>query len=174
MKEILLTMPTDDEFSLLLQAEELGGTSGESQSATEPATPGVGDVLPSEVPILPLQDLVVFPVAVFPLAVSEARAVRLIDDAVVGSRLIGLVTMRPQGEGAQAENLAGADVSRVVLTDQLYQVGTLATVHKLLKLPDGSVRIAVQGLDLIRVLEYVATEPYLRARIERAPDVIDD
>ena len=157
--------PAGNEDSRLFQQYE------DSPRSEPPAQPSPGappstdePALPSEVPILPLQNLVVFPVAVFPLAVVEPRAVKLVDDAVLGSRLIGLVTARPQGgEGEKTSPL-----------DQLYRVGTLAMVHKLLKLPDGSLRIAVQGLERIRIVEYVATEPYLRARIERAPEIVED
>ncbi|MBN1483965.1 MAG: endopeptidase La [Chloroflexia bacterium] len=128
--------------------------------------------LPPDLPILPLQDVVVFPMTIFPLAVSEPQAVQLVDDAVLGNRQIGLVSRHsPVQEEKDAEE-QGPD--KPPDTEQLYQVGTLALVHKLLKLPDGSLRIAVQGLDRIRVLEYVATEPYLRARVERAPEVVEE
>ncbi len=133
-----------------------------------PASPSTQEEspLPPELPILPLQNLVVFPMTIFPLAVVEPRAVKLVDDAVLGPRMIGLVAMRPPGRGADTEE-GGLSLG------QLYPVGTLAVVPKLLKLPDGSLRIIVQGLERIRILEYVATEPYLRARVERAPEVVE-
>jgi len=143
---------------------------GPSPSAPE-ASPSSGPVetppIPQELPILPLQNLVVFPMTIFPLAVVEPRAVKLVDDAVLGQRLIGLVAMRPPSQGAGTEEGSPP-------LGQLYRVGTLAVVPKLLKLPDGSLRIIVQGLERIRILEYVATEPYLRARVERAPEVIEE
>ncbi len=137
-------------------------------STPPPASPSAQEEspLPPELPILPLQNLVVFPMTIFPLAVVEPRAVKLVDDAVLGPRMIGLVAMRPPGRGA------GTEEGELSL-GQLYPVGTLAVVPKLLKLPDGSLRIIVQGLERIRILEYVATEPYLRARVERAPEVVE-
>ncbi len=131
-----------------------------------PPSPQEEPSLPSELPILPLQNLVVFPMTIFPLAVVEPRAVKLVDDAVLGSRMIGLVAMRPPTQEAGAEE-EGPPLG------QLYRVGTLAVVPKLLKLPDGSLRIIVQGLERIRILEYVAAEPYLRARVERAPEIVE-
>jgi len=124
--------------------------------------------LPPDLPILPLQNVVIFPRTVFPLAVAEPRAVKLVDDAVLGSRLIGLVTLRPQEDEDDGEG-----ERPLVPETQLYRVGTLAMVHKLLKLPDGSLRLAVQGIERIRILEYVATEPYLRARVERATETVE-
>jgi len=162
----MATAADDEDIELLQQFGE-DVTEGDADQAAEQAT-GLGEdgSLPPDVPILPLQNLVVFPVAVFPLAVSEDRAVKLVDDAVLGSRLIGLTTVRPDAEGVET----GADA----FPEQLYPIGTLAIVHKLLKLPDGSLRIAVQGLERIRVVEYIATDPYLRARVERAPEVVEE
>lgn len=151
---------------LLQQFGENVSDPAASKTAENASAFAADSPLPPDVPILPLQNLVVFPVAVFPLAVSEARAVKLVDDAVLGSRMIGLTTVRP---GPDAESEADASA----LPEQLYPVGTLAIVHKLLKLPDGSLRIAVQGLERIRIVEYTSTEPYLRARVERAPEVVE-
>jgi ATP-dependent Lon protease len=162
-----LATAADDKDAELLQQFGESMTNSDPSKTAENATPFTADSpLPPEVPILPLQNLVVFPVAVFPLAVSEERAVKLVDDAVLGSRLIGLTTVRPQPDTAD-------EMDRSILPEQLYRVGTLAIVHKLLKLPDGSLRIAVQGLERIRIVEYTATDPYLRARVERAPEVVE-
>ncbi len=160
-----------DEQALWRLVEEHGeGTT--DATALEPAGPSADSpVLPPDLPILPLQSLVVFPVAVFPLAVVEPRAIRLVDDAVLGSRMIGLVTARPRGSESPAD---GGASEQATLPEQVHRVGTLAMVHKLLKLPDGSLRIAVQGLERIRIVEFTATEPYLRARVERAPEVVED
>lgn len=150
------------EKSFLDPSDEGTGRPTPTPPASTPEEPS----LPSELPILPLQNLVVFPMTLFPLAVVEPRAVKLVDDAVLGPRMIGLVAMRPPTQEAGGEE-EGTPLG------QLYRVGTLAVVPKLLKLPDGSLRIIVQGLERIRILEYVATEPYLRARVERAPEVVE-
>ncbi len=166
MKGFALATEAPDEDTAML--ERFGEDPAAGERAVRTESPDETSPLPPDLPILPLQNLVVFPVAVFPLAVSEARAIKLIDDAVLGSRLIGLVTIRPSaGETAEGPS------SVIDPATQLYRVGTLAIVHKLLKLPDGSLRIAVQGIERIRVLEYVATEPYLRARCERAPETVE-
>ncbi len=153
-------------------AKEAEAVSVDELPATVPEASAADASIPQELPILPLQNLVVFPVAFFPLAVAEPRAVKLVDDAVLGSRMIGLVTVRPGTEESEAEGVVKSEPATP--TEQLHTVGTLAVVHKLLKLPDGSLRIAVQGLERIRIVEYVAHEPYLQARVERIPDMIED
>ncbi|MEI6046537.1 MAG: endopeptidase La, partial [Chloroflexota bacterium] len=106
------------------------------------------------IPILPLKDTVVFPMTVFPLAVGQERSIRLIEDLVSSGapRLVGLVAQKSD------------DIDRAGPSD-CYMVGTVAAVHKLLKVPDGTIRLAVQGLQKIEILEYVQTEPYLKARV---------
>ncbi len=156
-----------NEYWHLPSSEDASALSPGSMPARSPQ--GDDQQVPEELAILPLQNVVVFPITVFPLAATEPRAVKLVDDAVLGSRLIGLTTIRPapEGEETAAAEEAGPE-------QRLYSIGTLGLVHKLLKLPDGSLRIAVQGLKRIRILEYVATEPYLRARVEPAPETIEE
>ncbi|MBI2553680.1 MAG: LON peptidase substrate-binding domain-containing protein, partial [Candidatus Rokubacteria bacterium] len=121
-------------------------------------------MLPDLLSILPLRDTVLFPQAVLPLAVARVPSLRLVDDAVGGSRLIGVVTQRdPAVEEPGPEDL--------------YPVGTAALIHKVLKQPDGTLRLVVQGIARFRVLEIVQREPFLRARVEevdpgRLSDVI--
>jgi len=85
---------------------------------------------------------------------------RLVDEVVGGDKLVGLIASR----NPELETPGPAD---------LYQVGTIATVHRLLRAPDGTIRLLVQGMDRFRVSEFMAEEPYLRARIELAPEVIE-
>ncbi len=118
--------------------------------------------IPTILPILPLKDTVVFPLTVFPLAVGQERSIKLIDDLMqAGSRLVGLVAQK------------NPDVEQAGAGDS-YTIGTVATVHKLLKVPDGTIRLAVQGLEKFRIIEYVETEPYLKARIEVIADDEDE
>jgi ATP-dependent Lon protease len=114
--------------------------------------------VPDELPILPLREAVLFPQAVLPLAVARTASVRLVDEAVLGSRLIGVVTQR---DGTQ-EAPAGQD---------LHAIGTVAVIHKMLKQPDGTIRLVIQGLERFRVVEFTQLAPYFRARITRVPDV---
>ncbi|MDQ7023997.1 MAG: endopeptidase La [Anaerolineae bacterium] len=108
--------------------------------------------IPSEVPILPLRGLVVYPQTAIPLTVGQPRSVRLVDDVVNAERLVGLVTAHnPEQEKPGP--------------DEVYRVGTLASIHRLFRAPDGTIRLLVQGLSRIRVTEFTGEEPYLKARI---------
>jgi ATP-dependent Lon protease len=121
-----------------------------------------GEVLqvPSHLPILPLRGLVVFPMTAVPIRVGQPRSVRLIDDAVVGKRLVGLVASRdPELETPGP--------------DDVYRVGTVAAVHRLFKSPDGTLTLIMQGLLRIRVEEFVSESPYLTARVSMAAEVVD-
>jgi len=127
-----------------------------SDSSDGEAGSGVFQV-PPHLPILPLRGLVVFPMTAMPIRVGQTRSIRLIDDAVVGKRLIGLVASRD----SELE-LPGAD--------DVYKVGTVAAVHRLFKSPDGTITLIMQGLLRIRVEEFVSELPYLTARVSIAPE----
>jgi len=118
-------------------------------------------VLPSELPILPLRDTVLFPSSFMPLAVARETSVRLIDEAISGSKLIGVFTQRD----------ASIDDPR---QDDLYPVGTVSHVHKMFKLPDGSLRLIVQGLSRVVLEELVEVRPYLRGRVRAAAESLDE
>jgi ATP-dependent Lon protease len=108
-------------------------------------------------PVLPLRDLVVFPLAVVPLAIGEERAQRLIDDAMRAQRALALVTQsNPEADPAGP--------------DDLYRVGTMAVIRQLVRAPDGTVRVALQGVERIRLLDVTANEPYLEAKVAANPD----
>jgi ATP-dependent Lon protease len=132
-------------------------------------TPGTGDAsgtkiwsksLPESLPILGLSDIVIFPGTATQLLVETAQSIRLIDDVVAGDRFLGLILQR----NSEAENPAPAD---------LWLHGCVARVLKMLKFPDGTVRILVEGLRRFRVTEYTSESPYLVARIEKLKDVVD-
>ncbi|WP_448592111.1 endopeptidase La [Thermoflexus hugenholtzii] len=115
--------------------------------------------IPEELPILPLRGVVVYPLTVVPLAIGQPRSIRLVDDVVLGKKLVGLVaSKRPELEEPMPEDC--------------YTVGTLALIQRLLRMPDGTMRILVLGLERIRILEYTATQPYLKARVERHPETM--
>ncbi len=120
-----------------------------------------GADIPTELAILPLRNVVVYPLTVLPLTVGQPRSIRLIDEAVLDNRTVGLVASR------DAEVVEPGP-------DGIYQVGTAAVVHRLLKAPDGTIRIIVQGIERIRMREYTQTEPYLKARVEVIPDVVEE
>jgi ATP-dependent Lon protease len=120
------------------------------------------DAIPTELPILPLRGLVVYPETAVPLTIGQPRSIRLVDDVVAQDlRLIGLVASRdPELE--------------TPTPDDLYPVGTVATVHRMFRAPDGTIRLLVQGMHRFRVGEFTAAEPYLKARIHLIPEVAED
>jgi ATP-dependent Lon protease len=117
--------------------------------------------IPSELPILPLRDTVLFPNSFMPLAVARESSVRLIDDAIANGKLIAVFTQRD----AAVEEPTQAD---------LYPVGTATHIHKMFKLPDGSLRLIVQGLARLTLDEVVSTQPYLRAKVSAATEDTND
>jgi ATP-dependent Lon protease len=117
--------------------------------------------IPSELPILPLRDTVLFPNSFMPLAVARESSVRLIDDAIANGKLIAVFTQR---DAAVEEPVQ----------DDLFPVGTATHIHKMFKLPDGSLRLIVQGLARLKLEEVVATHPYLRARVSAAGEDTND
>ena len=116
---------------------------------------------PEIIPILPLRGVVVYPQTAVPLTIGQPRSIKLVDDvSATTGKLIGLVAAR----NPEIEEPGPAD---------LYTVGTIATVHRLFRAPDNTIRLLVQGLMRFRVVEFVETEPYLRARIEVYPELIE-
>ena len=118
--------------------------------------------IPNILPILPLRGLVVFPQTAVPLTIGQARSIRLIDDVMASDvRMIALVTSRdPDLETPEPEDL--------------FQVGTVAMVHRMFRAPDGTIRLVVQGLVRCRVLNFIQKEPYLKAEIEVAPETVEE
>jgi ATP-dependent Lon protease len=114
---------------------------------------------PAALPVLPLKETVVFPQSMSPLAIGQDRSVRLIDDVVAGDRLLALVTARD----GSIESPGWSDV---------YEVGTVALVHKMIKVPDGTLRILVQGLDRIQLVHQLDIDPYLLGEFIELPDVL--
>ncbi len=117
--------------------------------------------IPEELPILPLRNTVAFPYIVMPLAVGIPRSVRLIEEADKAGRMVGLVAMTdPSVE--------------VPNPSQVHGVGTAAIIHRVMHADDGTLTVFIQGLERFRIVDWTAEEPYLRARIEIVPDVIEN
>ena len=123
-----------------------------SEPLVEPihATPD----LPQVLPVLPLKETVVFPESMTPLAIGQDRSIKLIDDVVAGERMLALVAVRESDEEIETPGF-----------DDLYDIGTAAIVHKMIRVPDGTLRILVQGLERIRIDRRLQDEPYLVAEI---------
>src|SRR5690349_1776855 len=140
-------MSSDTEFIRIL------GAGSDQDQSESPASRPPPKALPEILPILGLADIVIFPGMVAPLLVDTAQSIRLIDDVVEGDRLLGLVLQKK------------ADVDNP-LPEDLFEYGCGARVLKMLKFPDNTVRVLVEGLWRIRIREYDSTNPYLKARIE--------
>ena len=117
--------------------------------------------IPDRLPILPLRNVVVFPLSFLPLSVGQPRSVKLIDETIVGDRIVGLLTMRdPELEEPGPE--------------ALFEVGTAAYIHRMVKGSDGNVGLFVQGLRRFRVEGWDSTEPYLVARVALMSDDVSE
>ncbi|MBA2775511.1 MAG: endopeptidase La [Chloroflexia bacterium] len=114
-----------------------------------------------ELPLLPLRGTVVLPTTLVPLAAAQARSLRLIDDVMAGDRRVALVMQKDPdlADGAGA--------------DDILEIGSIASIHQMMRVPDGSMRLAVQGLERVRVLEVIQDEPYLIARVRREPEDVE-
>ena len=116
--------------------------------------------IPNELPILPLRNTVAYPFSILPLMVGVPRSVKLIEEALEGDRIIGLLTMKdPSIEEPQP--------------GQIYEIGTVAKVYRVSKAPDNTLQVIVHGLERFRIEHWLEPTPYLRARITLAPDVVE-
>jgi ATP-dependent Lon protease len=114
--------------------------------------------LPLSLALLPLRDTVLFPQSILPLAAGRAASLKLIEEAARGDRTIGVITQRDPAAEEPGE-------------PELHRIGTVATIHKVVKQPDGTLRLVVQGLRRFRILELTQTRPYLLARVEEMDEV---
>ena len=114
--------------------------------------------IPEVLPLLPVRDVVVYPFMIIPLFVGREMSVKAVDSALAGDRMILLATQHEISEEDPAP-------------DKIYEVGTVAMIMRMLKLPDGRVKILVQGLTKARITEYVAEKPFYSVRIERMNDL---
>ncbi len=117
--------------------------------------------LPDALPVLPLRETVAYPDTLSPLGVGQERSIRLVDDVLAANRMLVMVASREPEEDTPGPG-------------QLYDVGVVGVVTRMMKVPDGSIRILVQGTQRVRVGDYVAEQPYLVARIDEMPDVVED
>lgn len=114
--------------------------------------------LPTTLSILPLRGLVVYPFTAVPLTVGQPRSIKLVDDVMSSDRLIGLVATKQ----ADIENPG---------PDDLYTIGTAATIHRMFRAPDGTIRLVIQGIARFKITEFIQQEPFLRAIIEPYPEI---
>jgi ATP-dependent Lon protease len=135
----------------------------------EIATPGAGGEevamgssgVPAQLPVLPLRDTVTFPDMLTPLAVGQERSIRLVNDVLGGDRMLAMVASRSPEIEAPGP-------------DQVHEYGVVGTVARMLKVPDGTLRILVQAGPRVRVTGFAAEQPYLVANVVEAPDVVHE
>jgi ATP-dependent Lon protease len=140
-----------------LEGEAASESKVEAESSPESSLDDVAD----DLPVLPLRGLVVYPMMWLPLTIGQGRSIQLVEDTLPQSRIIALVTSRDESV-------------EVPSPEQIYEIGTAAQVHRVLKAPDGTIRLAVQGLERIRLTEYIQEKPYLRARVEVLPETLEE
>jgi ATP-dependent Lon protease len=115
--------------------------------------------LPDALPVLPLRETVTYPETLTPLAVGQERSVKLVNDVLSGNRMLAMVASKDPENDTPGP-------------DDLHKVGVAGSVARMMKVPDGTLRILVQGGERIRIVDYVTESPYLVARIEPIPDVL--
>lgn len=150
-------MVTSDNKLELTEAQRVDVTIKDEEDLESAST----DFIPEELPILPLRGIVVFPGMTIPLTVAQPRSVKLVDDVVAGNRFVGLFASRDEEIETPQPH-------------EVHTVGTLATIHRLFRAPDGTIRLLVQGLTRIEIDEYLTTEPYLKARAHQHPEQTEE
>jgi ATP-dependent Lon protease len=119
-----------------------------------------GIAVPEELPILPLRGVVIFPSAIVPLLISRSSSLKLVEDCLARDRILGLVAQKnPEEEAPEPTGL--------------FSRGTAGRILKMLKYPDSSIRILVQGLRRIEIAQYTQQTPYFRARVRTLSDVYE-
>jgi ATP-dependent Lon protease len=115
--------------------------------------------VPAILPILPLRNTVLFPGVVMPITVGRQKSLLLIREAYSGNKLIGTIAQR----NGQTEDPNA---------DDLFQIGTMAEILKILEMPDGSTSVIIQGKRRFRIQDFIESEPYLRAKVNVLNDIL--
>ena len=142
------------------EAQDDDAQQDEAEEGDDSPTAALSEVA-DDLPVLPLRGIVVYPMMWLPLTIGQERSIKLVEDALPQSRIIALATSKDE-----TLEEPGAE--------QICEIGTAAQVHRVLKAPDGTIRLAVQGLERIRLTEYIQEEPYLRARVEVLPETLEE
>ena len=139
-----------EEVEMILEETGLGEVSekGEEKKGME---------IPEDLPILPINESVLYPKMILPLMVSQERLIQLIDAALLANKMIGIVAIKTK----QVEEVKPED---------LFEVGCAASILKMLKMPNNSLRLLIQGTSRIRLTEFTQREPYIRAKVAPLKD----
>ncbi len=117
--------------------------------------------IPDQLPILPLRGMVVYPETAVPLTVGQPRSIKLVDEVSVGERMVGLIASKnPEIDNPQPVNL--------------YEIGTVAIIHRLFRAPDNTIRLLVQGVSRFKINNYTQNEPYLKASVQLIPEEVEE
>ena len=140
-----------EEDEVLYESEELS-----RQFTLEDEEP-VDSIVADDLPVLPLRGAVVYPMMWLPLPIGQKRSIRLVEESLPGSRMIALVASKDENVEEPSP-------------DEIHTIGTAAQIHRVLKTPDGTMRLVIQGLERIRIINSIQRDPYLRARVEIIPE----
>ena len=116
--------------------------------------------VPDELPLLPLKDTIVYPLTVYPLVIGKEKSIKLVNDVTMGDKILGLTAQKKMD-------------AEVAGTGDIHAVGTMARILQMIKVPDGTLRVLVQGIERIAITQFTRTEPYIRARVQALPDKIE-
>jgi ATP-dependent Lon protease len=112
-------------------------------------------------PLLPLKATVILPHTLVPLAAAQERSLKLIDAVMQDDRMVAMVMQKdPEQDNAGP--------------DDILSVGTVSTIHQMMRVPDGTMRLAVQGMERMEIIEVIEEEPFLKARIRRTPEIAEE
>jgi len=117
--------------------------------------------IPEDLPIMPLKNTVLFPGVIIPISVGRKKSIRLIKSAYKKDRHIGIVTQRD----SKIDDPSPAD---------LYEIGTLAKIIKVLEMPDNSTTIIIQGIKRFKLEDILCEHPYMRAKVSEQPDLMPE
>jgi len=151
-----MTPRSEEEGKVQAQAQERAQPEAERGELVEVARPQ----FPEELPIMAVRSTVIFPYAVVPLTVARPKSIRVVDEVTQGDKLFGALAQRD----TKVEEPSPED---------LYQVGTICRIVRMLKQPDGTVMLLVQGLARFRVREITQVEPFLKARVEPLESIVE-
>ena len=158
-EQIVENTPEDENFEQNALSENLADEEQEinhsQNSDEEPLS------IPDELPILPLKDTVIYPFAVQPLGVGQERSIHLIDEVMRGNRLVVLVAQK------------SADIEQAGPED-IFKIGTVSRIARMIRMPDGTIQIIVQGLERVEIGEFTQEKPYLVARVALKPDIQEE
>ncbi|MCX6040334.1 MAG: LON peptidase substrate-binding domain-containing protein [Caldilinea sp.] len=144
----------DSEDEVIYESEEFREQNSVLERQPEP-------IISDDLPVLPLRGVVVYPMMWLPLPIGQERSIRLVEKTLPNNRIIALVASKNENLDEPAPH-------------EVHPIGTAAQVHRVLKTPDGTMRLLVQGLERIRLLEFTQERPFLRARVEILPESQED